>query len=147
MRIDMVRLEVVCDRTVDYGKTLIKKPEDLAGLGFEILGKADREMFLLVCLSTGHNVNALHVVSVGSLNSSIVHPREVYKVAILTNSAAIAVMHNHPSGNIQPSREDKEITRKLLEAGEILGIKLVDHVIVGGGNFYSFASHGLCNSA
>jgi DNA repair protein RadC len=81
-------------------------------------------------------------VSVGSLNQSIVHPRELFKTALLSSAAAIILVHNHPSGDPTPSREDIEITRRLKEAGEILGVKLLDHIIVGS-SYLSFTERGL----
>ena len=145
MRIDVVRLEVVRDRTVTYGKKKITQPEDLASLGFKLLGKADREMTLVVCLNANNRINALHVASVGSLTSSIVHPREVYKLAVVSNSAAIALLHNHPSGNLKASKEDIQITKKLIEAGKLLGIKLLDHLIIGDRAFYSLSQNDVCD--
>lgn len=148
MRIDVVRLEAVKDRTIEYGKRKIKGPKDLAELGFKLLSRADRESTLTVCLNANSHINALHVVSIGSLTTSIVHPREVYKLAILSNSVAIALLHNHPSGNIKPSTEDVELTDRLIEVGKLLGIKMLDHVIVGDSEdsgFYSLVEHQTCN--
>ncbi len=82
-------------------------------------------------LNTKNNITGINVVSIGSLNSSLVHPREVFKAAILGNAAAIILAHNHPSGDPSPSPEDLEITRRLVEAGKILGIEVLDHVIIG----------------
>ena len=141
MKIDIVRLEMVKDKTVDYETRHIKNPEDLANLGYRLLGKADREIFLAVCLNTRNAINAVNVVSVGSLTTSVVHPREVYKLAIMTNSAGIALLHNHPSGETEPSKEDIKMTRQLIDAGRVLGIRVLDHVIVGDGAFYSFSEN------
>ena len=77
------------------------------------------------CLETKHQPTSLSVVSIGSLNSSVVHPREVYKLAVLSNSAAILIAHNHPSGQSRPSQEDIEVTKRLVEAGKLLGIPLL----------------------
>jgi len=92
-----------------------------------------------------NRITGLHIVSEGSLNQSIVHPRETFKAAILANAAAVILAHNHPSGDTSPSREDREITRRLQEAGELLGIKVLDHVIVATdtGNYLSFTESGL----
>jgi len=92
-----------------------------------------------------NRITTIHVVSEGSLNQSIVHPRETFKSAILANAAAVILAHNHPSGDTTPSREDREITRRLREAGDILGIKVLDHVIVDtdSGNSFSFVESGL----
>lgn len=82
-------------------------------------------------------------VSVGSLNQSIVHPREVFKTALVSSAAALVLVHNHPSGDASPSSEDIAITRRLKEAGELLGIKVLDHVIVGDKEYVSFVERGL----
>jgi len=82
-------------------------------------------------------------VSEGSLNQSIVHPREVFAPAVRESAAAVIFVHNHPSGDPSPSREDREITRRLKEAGELLGIRVLDHVIVGDGSYYSFTESGV----
>jgi DNA repair protein RadC len=82
-------------------------------------------------------------VSIGSLNQSIVHPREVFKTALLSNAAAILLLHNHPSGDPAPSQEDLAITRRLIECGDILGIRVLDHIIIGEDCFKSFSEDGL----
>lgn len=125
-----------------YART-IGTPADAADLVRPILEGADREHFLAVCLDTKNRVNAIHTVSVGTLNSSPVHPREVFKAAILSNSAAVILAHNHPSGDPQPSRDDVEITRRLAECGKILGIQVLDHVVLGDGCYVSFRERGL----
>jgi DNA repair protein RadC len=84
-----------------------------------------------LCLNTKNKVAGAHIISQGSLSASIVHPREVFKAALLNNSASIILAHNHPSGDPEPSREDVETTKRLVEAGEILGIRVLDHVIIG----------------
>ncbi|ANZ32344.1 DNA repair protein RadC (plasmid) [Parageobacillus thermoglucosidasius] len=83
-----------------------------------------------MCLNTKNEVVAVHRCHIGSLNSSIVHPREVFKAAILNNSASIIVAHQHPSGDVTPSREDVEMTKRLAEAGRILGIEVLDHLVI-----------------
>ena len=80
-----------------------------------------------------------HVCSVGTVGSALVHPREVFKIAILANAAAVILVHNHPSGDPLPSGEDKQITKRIKEAGELMGISVLDHVILGDERFYSFA--------
>lgn len=103
----------------------------------------DRETFVALLLNTKNRIIKKEVVSFGSLNANIVHPREVYKEAILNGAARIAVAHNHPSGDPYPSNEDLELTKKLYEVGEVIGIPLIDHVIVGeDGQFYSFKERG-----
>jgi DNA repair protein RadC len=88
-------------------------------------------------------LNAVHVVSIGGLYSSIVHPREVFKPAFETSSASVILAHNHPSGDPTPSQEDVEITRRLIEAGNILGITVLDHIVIGSGRYVSLKNRGL----
>ena len=98
---------------------------------------------IVCCLDMKNQPTSISVVSIGSLNSAIVHPREVYKTAILSNAASIIIAHNHPSGIVDPSHEDITLTNRLDEAGKIIGIKLLDHLIIGYGNFYSFKEEGM----
>ncbi len=105
--------------------------------------KSDREKFICMHLNVKNQIISFEIVSTGSLTSSIVHPREVYKGAILSNSASVIFMHNHPSGDPEPSIDDMEITKRLEKAGEILGINVLDHIIVASGGFYSFRQHNL----
>jgi DNA repair protein RadC len=101
------------------------------------------EVFGVLCLTTRYDPLAFHEVSRGSLDATTVHPREVFKAAVLINAAAIIVGHNHPSGDPQPSADDCQLTERLRRAGELLGIPLIDHVVIGhGGRFYSFVEHG-----
>jgi DNA repair protein RadC len=101
-----------------------------------------QERFLALLVDTRHRLVAEIEVSRGSLNQSLVHPREVFAPAVRESAAAVLALHNHPSGDPLPSREDHEVTRRLAEAGEILGIRLLDHVVVGGDGFVSFAREG-----
>ncbi|HCO70048.1 MAG TPA: JAB domain-containing protein [Mesotoga infera] len=100
----------------------------------------DRETVRVISLDTKLNYRGLNTVSVGILDSSLLHPREVYKPAISRTAAAIILVHNHPSGDPSPSKEDEGITSKIRDAGETLGIKMLDHVIIGSGKYYSFAA-------
>jgi len=105
----------------------------------------DREHFVIILLNQKNRVIGVSTVSIGSLTASIVHPREVFKGAILSNAASIICGHNHPSGDCQPSREDRALTARLVEADKLLGISLIDHVIIGDGTsaFFSCANEGL----
>lgn len=103
----------------------------------------DREEFVIIGLDGKNKIQFLNSVSMGCLTSSIVHPREVFKAAILGNAVALILCHNHPSGDPRPSPEDIEITKRLVQAGEILGIKILDHVIIGDEQYTSFADKGL----
>jgi DNA repair protein RadC len=143
-RVNIISLKVVKESSVLYEGRKISSPSDVIKLIKPFFDCLDREKFLVIYLNTKNEPNAIHTVSIGSLNSSIVHPREVYKGAIMTNAAAVIFAHNHPSGNPSPSKNDKEITNRLIEAGEILGIKILDHIIIGGQeNYYSFKEHNI----
>jgi DNA repair protein RadC len=113
-------------------------PQDVADFLMPRLRYAAKEQFVVILLNNKNKVIGTEVVSEGSLSSSIVHPREVYAPAILHHAAAIMVAHNHPSGDPKPSIEDEEVTRQLLCSGKVLGIPMIDHVIIGDGNYYSF---------
>ena len=104
---------------------------------------ASNEHFLLVLLNSKNKVIAVKQISEGSVSSSIVHPREVFSPAVEFHAAAIIVGHNHPSGDPSPSSDDEILTEALAQAGKVLGIPLLDHLIIGDGNYYSFKSHGL----
>ena len=97
---------------------------------FSLSTKAE-EILIMICLNCKNDIVGAFEVSRGSINSSIVHPREVFKRALLLNSASILIAHNHPSGDVTPSKEDIKITERLLECGKILGIELFDHIIIG----------------
>ena len=113
-------------------------PQDVADFLMPRLRYAAKEQFVVILLNGKNKVIGTEVVSEGSLSSSIVHPREVYAPAMLHHAAAIMVAHNHPSGDPKPSLEDEEVTRMLSRSGKVLGIPMIDHVIIGDGNYYSF---------
>ena len=103
----------------------------------------DREIFFMITLDSKNRTIGYHTISMGSLSSSVVHPREVFKPAILENSAAVIFLHNHPSGDPAPSREDRECTNRLTAAAKILGIRVLGHVVFGEKDYFSFADAGL----
>jgi DNA repair protein RadC len=123
---------------VDFEKVKIKSPKDVFSFFKKECSSLDREVFYVVLLDTKHKVLSKEVVSVGTLNSAIIHPREVFKSAISWSAHAIILVHNHPSGDPSPSDEDREVTKILMKAGETLGIKVLDHVIIGDNDFWSF---------
>ena len=110
---------------------------------FRFLMHETKEMFLTLHLDGKNRIICMDLVSIGSLNQSIVHPRSVFQTACLSNAAAILLIHQHPTGDPSPSAEDISITRRLKEAGEIMGIKVLDHIIVGDGEYVSFVERGL----
>ena len=120
--------------------------EDVDRIARSIYGTldADKEHFLLLTMNNKNRVNGFKVVSTGSLTASLVHPREVWRAALSLCAAAVIFVHNHPSGEPGPSQEDQEITRRLKETGDMLGIRVLDHVVLGdNGRFFSFSDKGL----
>ena len=110
---------------------------------FKFLMEETKEVFLTLHLDGKNRIVCCDLVSIGSLNQSIVHPREVFKTALLSNAAALILIHQHPTGDPTPSSEDIAITRRLSEAGGIMGIKVLDHCIIGNGEYLSFVERGL----
>jgi DNA repair protein RadC len=123
-------------------KRRIENPEDVAAMFIPELRNHPVEQFHVLCLNTANQVTRRVLVSEGNLNSSIVHPREVFATAIAERAAAIIGLHNHPSGNPTPSKEDIAITKQLVEAGRIIGIPLHDHIIIAGEEYVSLAEKG-----
>lgn len=140
--VEVVRVKMVKEGTIEYEGGRLNSVEKVGELVSNYLDGEDRENFIVICLDTKLKPTAIHTVSIGSLNASIVHPREVMKVAILSNSHCIIVAHNHPSGNTEPSEEDDIVTERLVKAGEILGIKVLDHIIIGDDSLYSYQREG-----
>jgi DNA repair protein RadC len=121
---------------------VISSPADVDGLLRGRIANLDRENFVAVLLNTKNEVIEFPTISVGTLSASLVHPREVFKPAIRASAASVVLAHNHPSGKVEPSPEDREVTRRLSDAGEIVGIKVLDHVILGDG-YFSMKEHGM----
>jgi len=126
------------------GRPQARVPAEAAAMLAQYIGEVDREVFVIAMLTIRHRVIGVHTVSVGCLTSSLVHPREVFKPAILAGSAAILAAHSHPSGDPEPSPEDISLTRRLAAAGQLLGIELLDHVVLGeAGRFVSLRERGV----
>jgi DNA repair protein RadC len=124
------------------GRPVISSPADVERLLRGRIANLDRENFVVVLLNTKNEVIETSTVSVGTLSASLVHPREVFKPAIRASAASVVLAHNHPSGKVEPSREDREVTRRMGEAAGILGVEVLDHVIVGDG-YFSMKEHGM----
>lgn len=122
---------------VSLQRTVIKTPDDAAGLLMNRMSYGDREEFKAILLNTKNQVLAVQTVSIGTTNSSLAHPREMLRTALKHGAVAVILAHNHPSGDPQPSPEDIEVTRQLREAGSIVGITVLDHVIIGDGSYVS----------
>ncbi len=120
----------------------IRSPSDAANAALSIR-KKKKENFVVLCLNARNQIIRRETISIGSLNASIVHPREVFQPAILESAASIVLVHNHPSGDPRPSDDDIELTRRLVRAGEIMGIEVLDHVIVSDRRHFSMKEKGL----
>lgn len=142
-RIQIVSLKMVRGSTILYEVRNISSPKDAAGLGQRFLEEADREQVIVCCLDNKNAPINLNVVSMGTLNTSLIHPREVFKTAIMSNAASIVLFHNHPSGDPEPSQEDISITKRIADAGTLMGIELLDHIIIGlEGRYLSLKEQG-----
>jgi DNA repair protein RadC len=142
-RVPVYRVTLVKESAVQTERPQFRRSADVSTLLQTILAGADREHFVVILLDRKNRLIGINTASIGSLSASVVHPREVFKPAILSNAAAIVCAHNHPSGDPQPSQEDRVLTARLVEAGKVLGIQVLDHIIVGEGRYLSFADEGL----
>ena len=122
----------------------IKSPSDILNMDIKgYLEKQEQENFVVIALDGSHKVTSVRVVSVGTVNQTFIHPREVFRYAIMENASAIIICHNHPSGSIKPSEDDYKTTERLKKASDLLGITLLDHIIIANGNYYSFLENGV----
>src|SRR5215467_94599 len=139
------RVTLVREGRLPYYEQRIRSSAIASTILHNYLEGVDREHFVILLLDQKNQVIGIHTVSIGSLTASIVHPRECFKPAILSNAASIICGHNHPSGDCQPSREDRALTQRLVEAGKLLGISVLDHIIIGDGTsaYFSFADENL----
>jgi DNA repair protein RadC len=137
-KIKQVRIEIQNEL-----KQRLLEPDDVVQLAHHFIGDDDREIFLVICLNAHHNVIAVHRCHIGSLTSTIVSSREVFKACILNNASSVILAHNHPSMNLQPSPTDIHLTQLLVKAGMFLDIPLLDHIIINQkGNYFSFRDNG-----
>lgn len=122
---------------------VISQAEDVVKIFMEEMRYYKKEVFKILLLDNKGKIISRETVSIGDLSSSIVHPRETFRSAVKRSAASIILVHNHPSGNPTPSREDKLVTQRIVEAGNILGIKVLDHIIIGDGTYVSLNAKGL----
>ena len=141
--IPIYQVQLVRESSVTVERNSILRPIDAYNIAREHYKTLDREMFSVMMLDAKNKVIGINTVSVGSLSASIVHPREVFKPCLLSNTATVILLHNHPSGDPDPSQQDLEVTRRLVDAGNILGITIKDHVILGEDTHFSFREKGL----
>jgi DNA repair protein RadC len=144
---------VMIKAALELGSRLATMPREVAGsitspaqaaeLFMEELRYKKKEYFMILLLNTKNHVISREEISVGSLSASIVHPREIFSIPMRKSAASVILFHNHPSGDPSPSQEDLAVTRRLVDAGNLLGITVRDHIIIGDGCFFSFREKGL----
>jgi len=135
-----LRQEVIQETPIKLKK--LNNVNNVVSHAQELIGDYDRETVIVFGLNTKMDINFISTVSVGSLNSTVVHPREIFKACIVRNCAQLIIAHNHPSGDVSPSAEDFRFTNRICEAGKLLGIEVTDHVIVSPTEYYSFVEKG-----
>ena len=131
--------DLICERRAPDAKII--NPSDVFPL-IKRYSNKKQEHFLVLTIDAASHVIRVHLASIGLLNRTLIHPREVFVRAIKDNAASIILAHNPPSGNVEPSREDREATQRLVKAGTLLGIEVLDHLIIGRSRFYSFRESG-----
>ena len=148
-RVARYRLLLVKDGSVPTSwDRHLRQSGDVAKLMADVVAGWDREGFFVLLVDSRNRVSGINLVSVGSLSSTVVHPREVFKAAIAASAAALVLVHNHPSGDPTPSAEDLSLTRRLCEVGDLIGIKVLDHLVIGeAGSYRSLADDGLLGGA
>lgn len=142
-RINIVTVKMEKVKSILIEDKKVSSPKDIFKIASSYLDGVDREHSVLFTFDTKNNITSISTISIGSLSQSIVHPREVFKIAVLSNSASIILVHNHPSGDPSPSKEDISITERIKDCGEILGIKLLDHLILGDNRYVSLKEKGI----
>ena len=141
----MIKVKSLEIREIEYSynkRPKISSMDDVVQIVKPMIADSNKEFFMALYLNTKNGVMKQEVISIGSLNANIVHPREIFKTACMISASSIIVAHNHPSGDPTPSREDIEITKKLCEAGKMIGIEVLDHVIIGYDRNYGFKESG-----
>lgn len=141
-RIDIVSLKLVKESSLLYEPRQCTSVASAYQLVRPFIEEKDREHLVVVGLNTKHEPLIINLVHIGTVNQSIAEPRDIFKPVLLSNSTRYIVAHNHPSGDTTPSTQDKLLTKKLKAAGELLGIELLDHLIIGGNCYYSFKEEG-----
>lgn len=142
-KLPVFKTRLVRDGALKVAEPKTETPGHVASIARDFLRGADKEHFLAVFLDACNKPVGIHTVSIGTLTASLVHPREVFKPAILAGCAGVVIVHNHPSGDPNPSSEDRMTTRRLVQAGQLLGLPVLDHVIITTHRHFSFREKGL----
>lgn len=142
-RINVVSVKMVKEKGMLVESNIMNNPKKMYSLGKQLLDGADREKLYLLVMDTKLKINAVELVSMGGLTSSTVDMKILFKTALLANGASIAVIHNHPSGVSKPSKNDVEITKRIMQGCEILGLMFIDHLVIGDNEYTSFREESL----
>lgn len=142
-RVDLITLKVFREKSIKYGDRQVTNPQQASQLVRDFIGNTDREYFVVMNLNTRNEPCSIEIVSIGSLNHTIVHPREIFKSAILTNADKIMLFHTHPCNSLEPSNSDIVTNQYLIKASKIIQIPILDHIIVAESGFFSFRNGGL----
>lgn len=138
MKIPIIKLQLTMDKSVEYLRVDLSSTGKAAGWMGKLIGNSNREQVAVVCCDSGFQATHVDIVSIGAVDCSYFNISEIFKLAVMTNASGIMMFHNHPSGRVVPSQADIEVTEKIVGAGKLLGIKLIDHIIIGStGKYYS----------
>lgn len=140
--INIISLKLVKDKSIEYKFSSAKEPRKVVELVKGVIGNTDREYVVVLNLNARLEPNSIEICGIGSLSQAVIYPREIFKSGIISNANSIVLVHTHPSGCVDPSPEDFLITKRIKSAGELLGIPLMDHLIIGNAEYFSFAEHG-----
>ena len=142
-KVDFISLKICREKTVEYESKGITNPDRAFEAISNIIDNTDRECFGVTMMNNANEINSFEICSVGTVNMTLAHPREVFKGAILSNASKIMLFHTHPSNTIEPSQTDIDTTKELIEASKILQIPIIDHIITCERGYFSFAEHGI----
>lgn len=142
-KVDFISLKIYREKTVEYESKGITSPDRAFEAISNIVDKTDRECFGVLMMNNANEINSFEICSIGTVNMTLAHPREVFKGAILSNASKIMLFHTHPSNTIEPSQTDIDTTKELIEASKILQIPIIDHIITCERGYFSFAEHGI----
>ena len=142
-KVDFISLKICREKTVEYESKGITNPDRAFEAISNIIDNTDRECFGVIMMNNANEINSFEICSIGTVNMTLAHPREVFKGAILSNASKIMLFHTHPSNTIEPSQTDIDTTKELIEASKILQIPIIDHIITCERGYFSFAEHGI----
>ena len=141
--ISVVSLCLIKEKELQYCIGKMSNPEKVFKFLNDQIGNKSQEHFVVLSLDSKGNVNSFNTTHIGTINSTLIHPREIFKVAIISNASAIILAHNHPSGDATPSEKDIKVTKSLVKASKHLDIEILDHIIVGDNKYFSFKEKGI----